>query len=119
MRKLLDYLYQDKWHFRKALMFEFLFLTGLRIGELLAIRWEDVDLDNQKLHIRHTLNIHGVPARKRELLSPKTSHSYRSLMLDNRSMEILDFLLVSIKMKILYLLELRSKLTDRILYLEF
>ncbi|MBL3717091.1 tyrosine-type recombinase/integrase [Lactococcus garvieae] len=91
MRKLLDYLYQDKWHFRKALMFEFLFLTGLRIGELLALKWEDIDLDNQKLHVRHTLNIHGVPARNRELLSPKTSHSYRSLMLDNRSMEIIDF----------------------------
>lgn len=91
MRKVLDYLYQDMWHFRKALMFEFLFLTGLRIGELLAIQWEDVDLDNQRLYIRHTLNIHGVPARNRELLSPKTSHSYRSLMLDNRSMEIIEF----------------------------
>lgn len=91
MRKVLDYLYQDMWHFRKALMFEFLFLTGLRIGELLAIQWEDVDIDNQRLYIRHTLNIHGVPARNRELLSPKTSHSYRSLMLDNRSMEIIEF----------------------------
>ncbi|WP_307983965.1 site-specific integrase [uncultured Lactococcus sp.] len=91
MRKLLDYLYQDKWHFRKALMFEFLFLTGLRIGELLALKWEDIDFDNQKLYVRHTLNVHGVPARNRELLSPKTSHSYRSLMLDNRSMEIIDF----------------------------
>lgn len=91
MRKVLDYLYQDMWHFRKALMFEFLFLTGLRIGELLAIQWEDVDLDNQRLYIRHTLNIHGVPARNRELLSPKTSHSYRSLMLDNRSMAIIEF----------------------------
>ncbi len=91
MRKVLDYLYRDMWHFRKALMFEFLFLTGLRIGELLAIQWEDIDLDNQRLYIRHTLNIHGVPARNRELLSPKTSHSYRSLMLDNRAMEIIDF----------------------------
>lgn len=91
MRKVLDYLYRDMWHFRKALMFEFLFLTGLRIGELLAIQWEDIDLANQRLYIRHTLNIHGVPARNRELLSPKTSHSYRSLMLDNRSMEIIDF----------------------------
>lgn len=91
MRKVLDCLYQDRWHFRKGLMFEFLFLTGLRIGELLAIQWEDIAQDNSKLHVRHTLNIHGVPARNRELLSPKTSQSYRSLVLDNRSMEIINF----------------------------
>ncbi len=29
--------------------------TGLRQGELLALRWEDVDLDTRRLAVRHTL----------------------------------------------------------------
>ena len=29
--------------------------TGLRIGEALALKWEDVDLDNKILHIKHSL----------------------------------------------------------------
>jgi len=69
---------------------EFLFLTGLRIGELLALRFEDYERGAEKLHIRHTLNYneHGVNARV--LQSPKTFHSYRSISLDRRCIEILD-----------------------------
>jgi integrase len=29
--------------------------TGLRRGELLALRWQDVDLDAELLHVRQTL----------------------------------------------------------------
>lgn len=52
--------------------------TGLRQGELLALRWEDVDLDAGRLHVRHTLaNVAG----KLTLLEPKTDRSRRMLML--------------------------------------
>jgi integrase len=30
-------------------------LTGLRIGELLALRWRDIDFENRVLHVRQTL----------------------------------------------------------------
>lgn len=33
-------------------MFAVLAFTGLRRGEMLALRWEDVDLDNRRLHVR-------------------------------------------------------------------
>jgi len=29
--------------------------TGLRVGEICALRWEDVDLDNGVIHVSHTL----------------------------------------------------------------
>lgn len=32
--------------------YEVAFFTGLRVGELLSLRWEDVDLDNDAVHIR-------------------------------------------------------------------
>jgi integrase len=28
--------------------------AGLRIGELLGLRWEDIDLDTETLHVRRT-----------------------------------------------------------------
>jgi integrase len=53
--------------------------TGLRQGELLALRWEDVDLDVRKtLRVRHTLaRVDG----KLKLLEPKTERSRRSVSL--------------------------------------
>jgi integrase len=52
--------------------------TGLRQGELLALRWEDVDLDAGRLRVRHTLaNVGGTLT----LLEPKTDRSRRNVML--------------------------------------
>ena len=52
--------------------------TGLRQGELLGLRWEDVDLDNGRLRVRHTLaNVKG----ELTLLEPKTDRSRRTVML--------------------------------------
>jgi len=33
-------------------LIEFAFWSGLRTSELIALRWSDVDLDNQKIHVR-------------------------------------------------------------------
>ena len=41
--------------------------TGLRQGELLALRWSDVDLESGRLTVRHTLQ-----RGTRELAEPKT-----------------------------------------------
>ncbi len=52
--------------------------TGLRQGELLALRWEDVDLKARRLRVRHTLaNVGGTLT----LLEPKTDRSRRNIML--------------------------------------
>ena len=52
--------------------------TGLRQGELLALRWEDVDLKAGRLWVRHTLaNVAGTLT----LLEPKTDRSRRLVVL--------------------------------------
>jgi integrase len=70
--------------------FEALFVlalkTGMRRGELLALRWEDVDLDKGMLQVRGTLR------RTREGLTfgtPKTAASRRKVVLSPTSMAAL------------------------------
>ncbi len=50
--------------------------TGLRQGELLALRWEDVDLDGRRLRVRGTL---ARVAGKLVVLEPKTERSRRTI----------------------------------------
>lgn len=53
--------------------------TGLRQGELLALRWQDIDLEAGTLTVRHTLQ-----RFTRELAEPKTERSRRTLHLPPR-----------------------------------
>ncbi|MCU5753120.1 tyrosine-type recombinase/integrase [Lactococcus lactis] len=76
---------------RKLLIYEFLFLTGLRIGEVQALRWEDVDFEKKTLAVTHTLNHQGTSEKNRQLLSPKTINSYRTISINDRCLEILNY----------------------------
>jgi integrase len=62
--------------------------TGLRRGELLALRWQDVDLDKGLLHVRRTLvrvrsyEAHGSERKTRLVFhAPKTAQSRRTIPL--------------------------------------
>lgn len=57
-------------------LFKLAIRTGLRQGELLALRWEDVDFDAGKLTVAHTLT-----EGSRTLAEPKTEKSKRTLVL--------------------------------------
>lgn len=50
--------------------------TGLRQGELLGLRWTDVDVEQAQLRVSHSLQRHGGKLR---LVAPKTATSRRSL----------------------------------------
>ena len=52
------------------------FWSGLRIGELRALRWSDVDLRNAELHVRHTYD-HTAHI----LTTPKSAKSIRTIPL--------------------------------------
>ncbi len=60
-------------------------MLGLRPGELLGLRWEDVDLDGGVLHVRQTLKVTNDPSKpkgERQTLAlgpTKTKASRRSL----------------------------------------
>lgn len=64
--------------------------TGIRIGELLGLRWEDVDLQGRILYIRRTLNrlpvieqskLQGGQKTEIVIQSPKTENSFRTIPL--------------------------------------
>lgn len=52
--------------------------TGLRVGELFALRWSDVDLEKQRLQVKATLNRYRGPWQIEE---PKSASSRRSISL--------------------------------------
>ena len=59
---------------------------GLRRGELLGLRWQDIDLDEAKLEIVHTLQRVGGTLR---LVPPKTEDSARTVPLPPPCVEAL------------------------------
>lgn len=68
--------------------------TGLRVGEVCALRWEDVDLEENILHVRHTVarveDPSGLHATVLILDSPKTPSSYRDIPIFSRLRPLLQ-----------------------------
>jgi integrase len=60
--------------------------AGLRQGELLGLKWEDVDLDAGMIRVNHALQ--RVDGRLR-LVPPKTASSRRSVLLPPMAVEVL------------------------------
>jgi integrase len=63
-----------------------LFLTGLRKGELLGLRWQDIDFEARTLQVHQTLervpNPHGTkPKTVLAFMAPKTEQSRRTVAL--------------------------------------
>lgn len=69
-------------------IFYLLYFTGMRIGELLALTWADVDFINKKININKTIRYIS-----KELgyltTSPKTKNSIRTIELSNGCMDLL------------------------------
>jgi integrase len=61
--------------------------TGMRQGELLALRWRDINLETASLSVQHTLIYHN--AKNWRLASTKTKASRRGIVLSNRAVAAL------------------------------
>jgi len=84
--KLLDAARGD----RLEALYELAIQTGMRQGELLGLRWEDVDLDGQSLRIRQTLTRKGHDSGGAYGVGePKTKKSRRNVRLTERAVEAL------------------------------
>lgn len=70
-------------HAAKGNRFEALYTiavtTGMREGELLGLRWRDVDLDGRKLHVVGSLQ--NIPGEGWKIVEPKTARSRRLVVL--------------------------------------
>lgn len=56
--------------------------TGMRIGEICGLRWENIDVDNKCIHVTHTIErIMDIDTRKTKVIesTPKTIESRRDI----------------------------------------
>ena len=72
---------------RLEALFVLAITTGMRQGELLALRWKDLDLDAASLTIRATLQ--RLRGQGFVFSSPKTRKSWRKITLSARAVEVL------------------------------
>ena len=78
---------------RANLGYLLLFQTGLRTGELLALRWENVDMDKRIIYIKDNLAPHKdfeTGKRSLEIDTPKTKCSKRQIGLNILSYQLLQ-----------------------------
>ena len=65
--------------------------TGLRIGEVCALKWKDIDFNNKILSVTHTLQRVYAGKRNTKVIytTPKTQKSLRKIPINNNLYEIL------------------------------
>ena len=66
--------------------------TGIRIGELCALKWKNIDLDKKILYVNHTLQrVYDKKQKKTKIIidMPKTAKSIRQIPISNKLYEIL------------------------------
>lgn len=68
---------------------EIIFLTGMRPGELLALRWDHIDFEKLKIKIEYTLDYTTNGHANAELGSVKNDGSYRTIDIPLRVKEML------------------------------
>ena len=80
-----------KKNIRYMLAMEFIFWTGCRFAEFVGIRYCDVDFKNGLLRIDHAINYTAYDYDDRVLQTPKTVGSIRTIVLNDRCLEIIEY----------------------------
>lgn len=76
-------------------LFIFAFNTGMRLGEMLALTWDDIDTETKMINIRKTLSIvnnyDDSEKKSRMIISPttKTSSGMREVPLNKKALEVI------------------------------
>lgn len=85
--ELIDYLKSVKHYYTEMIMI--MLVTGMRIGEVGGLTWNDVDFTNQIIHINKAYNCDYVGGVKTSRIStPKTENSYRDIPFFGETQEL-------------------------------
>ena len=87
---------------RISFLFEFVSLTGLRIGELLALRYSDYDKENATININGTIQYDYKNSSEIKRGTPKNIYSVRDVSLSDRAVSILDSIMLENKRRSLW-----------------
>lgn len=93
-KALVKVLYQDMDHFKLAVLM--CLFTGLRLGEVCALKWSDIDLDNKVLTVNRTVQRLPVTGQNTKTalveMMPKSECSRREIPLSDTVLKLLtDF----------------------------
>lgn len=73
-------------------LFNFLFFTGVRKGEALALTFNDIDFKNKKIRINKTITRYLDNNNNKIITSPKTKSSNRIISIDNKLVKEIESL---------------------------
>lgn len=82
---------------RLALAMEFVSLTGLRCGELLALRVQDYDRQKRAININGTITKSAKNGEDAQRGTPKNMFSYRMVELSERAVNIIEWFILENK----------------------
>ena len=85
-----DYLQTSRYR-DYALIFKFMLLTGMRVGEVLALQWTDVDFEQCRINLRYNLTYTKLPGDTKiciHITSPKNK-KWRVVPLCDEAVELL------------------------------
>lgn len=85
------------------MMFLVLSYTSLRVGELVSLKWKDINFINQSISVTKTYYNPDNNINKFQLVSPKTKKSYRKIIIDEDVInELKKYRVVQNKIKMRY-----------------
>lgn len=82
---------------RVSLSMEFISLTGLRFGELVALRVCDYDKENGVIDVNGTISSFKTNSDVTQRGTPKNTYSFRKVALTERAVYILDYMIADNK----------------------
>lgn len=94
----LDYLARTKSWYEE--MYQFMLLTGMRVGEVGGLQWEDIDFANKFIYVKRTLSYQYENGKKTmKLTSPKIENSVRKIPFLGETRDILERQFEKVKRK--------------------
>lgn len=92
----LEYLERTKSWYEE--MYKFMLLTGMRVGEIGGLRWEDIDFAGKFIYVKRTLSYDYADGKKTlRMTSPKTENSVRKIPFFGETQSILEKQMEKIK----------------------
>lgn len=87
----------DSWYTE---MYKIMLLTGMRIGEIGGLLWEDIDFEKEIIYVKRSLCYDYLDGVKQlYLTTPKTNHSTRSIPFFGETKPVLKHQLEKVKQK--------------------
>lgn len=84
---------EESENIAKQTFLRILFFTGMRRGEVLALKWKYVNFENKTIHVEHSTERVENPDTGKSYMRigpPKNNASYRTISIDDKTLKLLN-----------------------------